>query len=135
MPGALLSGDLVAGSLVTLQGAAATISLTGGVFIDAASVIAPDVEASNGIIHVIDEVLLPADGFVANEVSFKRIGSEFTIVWPALYLGLSPTLEFTDDLTSDEWTPVTSGIVTADDIQKTTIPLEGTIGYYRVAFQ
>ena len=59
VPGALGSTDLVAGPLATAQGAAATISLTGGVKIDSATVIAADVAADNGVIHVIDSVILP----------------------------------------------------------------------------
>jgi len=47
-------------SATTLQGQALTISKHDGVKINEARVIAPDVEATNGVIHVIDTVLLPA---------------------------------------------------------------------------
>ena len=44
----------------TVQGADLDISVVdGSVLINNATVIQPDIEASNGIIHVIDEVLLP----------------------------------------------------------------------------
>ncbi len=47
-------------SATTLQGQALTISKQDGVKINNAQVIAPDIEASNGVIHVIDTVLMPA---------------------------------------------------------------------------
>ena len=66
VPGAaVLSTDLSDGqTITTLQGSTLDVSTTGGVFIgDATSVdarvITPDVEASNGVVHIIDKVLLP----------------------------------------------------------------------------
>lgn len=43
----------------TLQGGELTISTEGGVKVNDSNVIKTDVEASNGVIHVIDTVLLP----------------------------------------------------------------------------
>ena len=59
--GTVLSTDLVDGMMpATLQGETITIDLSSGVTInDSASVVAADVEASNGVIHVIDSVLVP----------------------------------------------------------------------------
>ncbi len=58
--GKVMSTDLVDGMLVeTLNGASATISLGEGAMIDGANIITADVEASNGVIHVIDAVILP----------------------------------------------------------------------------
>ena len=45
---------------ITVQGQSLKIDTNDGVKIDNAKVIAADVEASNGVIHVIDTVLLPA---------------------------------------------------------------------------
>ncbi|WP_343486776.1 fasciclin domain-containing protein [Allomuricauda sp. d1] len=62
---AAASTDLSEGQeLTTVQGEKVTVSLEGGVFIDDATetdaeVVIPDVNASNGIVHVIDKVLLP----------------------------------------------------------------------------
>lgn len=47
-------------SATTLQGQELKISKQDGVKINEAKVIAPDVEATNGVIHVIDSVLMPA---------------------------------------------------------------------------
>lgn len=36
-----------------------TFTLDGGAKIDGASIVTPDIEASNGVIHVIDKVIMP----------------------------------------------------------------------------
>ena len=43
----------------TVQGSTVTIDLDNGVMVEEASVVTADVEASNGVIHVIDKVILP----------------------------------------------------------------------------
>ncbi len=43
----------------TLQGGKVTISTTNGVMVNNSSVVKTDIRASNGIIHVIDTVLIP----------------------------------------------------------------------------
>jgi len=54
------SGDLTDGQVIgTVNGANVTVSLDGGVFINDAQVILADIPASNGVVHVIDAVLLP----------------------------------------------------------------------------
>jgi len=59
--GKVMSGDLSDGMTAnTLQGAPVTISLAdGAVKVNDSNVVAADVEASNGVIHVIDAVLMP----------------------------------------------------------------------------
>ena len=44
----------------TINGEALPVSVDGCVHVDGAQVIGADIEASNGVIHVIDRVLLPA---------------------------------------------------------------------------
>ncbi len=59
--GKVMAAD-VAGldSATTVQGQSVTVSTMGnGVMIDGASVVQADIEASNGVIHVIDTVLIP----------------------------------------------------------------------------
>ena len=57
----VLSTELTAGPVNTLNGAAVTVSLTNGVMINNANVTLADVLAYNGVVHVIDAVLLPID--------------------------------------------------------------------------
>jgi transforming growth factor-beta-induced protein len=58
--GAVGSGNLVAGPVPTqLTGKSVTVSLTGGVKIDDAKVTSANILAKNGVIHVVDTVLVP----------------------------------------------------------------------------
>jgi uncharacterized surface protein with fasciclin (FAS1) repeats len=50
---------LTSTSLETVQGQSLTITTSGGVKVDNANVTATDIAARNGVIHVIDTVLLP----------------------------------------------------------------------------
>ena len=61
IPGAVMSGDIAGQNLevVTVQGSTIAINATDGVMVNDANVIAADIETSNGVIHVIDTVLLP----------------------------------------------------------------------------
>ena len=62
VPGKVMSGDLVNKQMKagTVQGSKLSInSLNGGVSVDNAKVITADIETSNGVIHVIDTVVLP----------------------------------------------------------------------------
>lgn len=60
VPGKVMSSDVKPGMVKTVEGADAMLSVNGGkVMIDKANVVKPDVEASNGVIHVIDSVIMP----------------------------------------------------------------------------
>ena len=60
VPGKVMSGDLSNGmTATTVQGSDVTIMVNDGVSINGANVTTADVEASNGVIHVIDSVILP----------------------------------------------------------------------------
>ncbi|MFC7706461.1 fasciclin domain-containing protein [Plastorhodobacter daqingensis] len=60
VPGAVMSADLSEGlTAMTVQGSEVTITLEGGPKIDGANIVTPDIEASNGVIHVIDAVIMP----------------------------------------------------------------------------
>lgn len=63
VPGKVMSSD-VAGkkmSVATAQGGKIDVDATNGVTVNDANVVAADVSASNGVIHVIDRVILPQD--------------------------------------------------------------------------
>ena len=60
VPAAVMSGDLSDGMMATtVQGSDLTIGTEGGVTVNGVSVSTADIEASNGVIHVIDGVLIP----------------------------------------------------------------------------
>jgi uncharacterized surface protein with fasciclin (FAS1) repeats len=56
----VMAADVKAGEVATVQGSKATIKIEGGsVMIDGAKVTKTDIVASNGVIHVIDKVIMP----------------------------------------------------------------------------
>ncbi|NIC41488.1 fasciclin domain-containing protein [Aquabacterium sp. A08] len=59
VPGKVMAANVAAGKVKTVQGAELTVSTTGGVKVDNANVVKTDVLASNGVIHVIDTVVMP----------------------------------------------------------------------------
>jgi len=59
VPGKVMAGDVKAGKVPTVQGGALTVSTQGGVSVDQAKVVKTDIVADNGVIHVIDRVLMP----------------------------------------------------------------------------
>ncbi|HRY09076.1 MAG: fasciclin domain-containing protein [Actinobacteria bacterium] len=64
--GEVMSTDIEPGDVPTVEGEDLTVAVTDGtVTVNGATVEAADVEASNGVIHVIDEVLVPPNVDVA----------------------------------------------------------------------
>lgn len=59
VPGKVMSKDVKAGMVKTVQGSSLTVATMGGVKVDNANVIAVDIVADNGVIHIIDTVILP----------------------------------------------------------------------------
>jgi transforming growth factor-beta-induced protein len=98
----VLPGEVYAETVVTLDGeevetvngADVLITVDGDtVMVNSATVIATDVEASNGVIHVIDEVLLPpSDEMAEDEMSEDAAAESGTVVDVAVESGDFPTL-------------------------------------------
>ncbi len=59
VPALVLAKDVKAGEVATVQGGKLTITTDSGVKVNNAKVVTTDVMASNGVIHVIDTVLMP----------------------------------------------------------------------------
>jgi uncharacterized surface protein with fasciclin (FAS1) repeats len=62
VPGKVMSGDIAGSETMaeTAEGSSLDIDATGdGVMVDGATVVQADIEASNGVIHVIDTVVMP----------------------------------------------------------------------------
>jgi uncharacterized surface protein with fasciclin (FAS1) repeats len=59
VPGKVMAADVKAGQVKTVQGGSLTVATTGGVTVNQAKVTATDIVADNGVIHVIDSVVLP----------------------------------------------------------------------------
>jgi len=61
VPGKVMSSDIAGKTAMveTIEGSKLSINATDGVMVDSAKVISADIEASNGVIHVIDTVISP----------------------------------------------------------------------------
>ena len=59
VPGSVMAKDVKAGKVKTVQGSDLTLSTSDGVKVDGANVVKTDIVADNGVIHVIDSVVLP----------------------------------------------------------------------------
>ncbi|MEP1201942.1 fasciclin domain-containing protein [Tateyamaria sp.] len=60
VPGKVMSTDLSDDmEATTVQGESVTIDLDNGVMVEKATVVSADIETTNGVIHVIDTVILP----------------------------------------------------------------------------
>jgi uncharacterized surface protein with fasciclin (FAS1) repeats len=60
LPGAVMAKDVKPGKVKTVQGSEITVTASGGaVMVDKAKVIKTDIVADNGVIHVIDSVIMP----------------------------------------------------------------------------
>ena len=57
--GKVMAADVKAGKVKTVQGSELTVATAGGVMVDGAKVTATDIVADNGVIHVIDSVVVP----------------------------------------------------------------------------
>lgn len=58
--GKVMAADVKAGEVATVNGAKVKITTEGGVMVDKARVTKTDIVTGNGVIHVIDTVLMPA---------------------------------------------------------------------------
>lgn len=61
VPGKVMSGDIAGKKLMagTVQGAKIDVNATKGVMVNNAKVVSADIVATNGVIHVIDTVIIP----------------------------------------------------------------------------
>jgi uncharacterized surface protein with fasciclin (FAS1) repeats len=61
VPGKIMSADIAGktAEVATVQGSTLSVDATNGVKVDNATVVTADIETDNGVIHVIDQVVLP----------------------------------------------------------------------------
>jgi uncharacterized surface protein with fasciclin (FAS1) repeats len=59
VPGVVMSKDVKPGMVKTVQGSTLSVATMGGVKVNNANVTAVDIVADNGVIHVIDTVVIP----------------------------------------------------------------------------
>ena len=59
VPGKVMAKDVKAGNVKTVQGSEIAVVTMGGVTVNSAKVTATDIVADNGVIHVLDTVIMP----------------------------------------------------------------------------
>ena len=59
VPGKVMAKDVKAGKVKTVQGSEITLTTANGLMVDGAKVVKTDIAADNGVIHVIDSVIMP----------------------------------------------------------------------------
>ncbi|MEG5160034.1 fasciclin domain-containing protein [Microcoleus sp. AT3-A2] len=63
VPGSVVSTSLKSGDVTSVEGSSLKVGVNAGkVTVSGANVVKADIKASNGVIHVIDKVLMPPDG-------------------------------------------------------------------------
>lgn len=117
MAGLYPSSDLLSGNLYSLNGDSVTIKVSdAGIVVNDAEVVTSDITATNGVIHVVDKVLLPP----ADAVTEEPAGVEAT-----------PTNEASDEAVLPESQGDNAGTAEAGLAESTEssleIPAEGTI--------
>ena len=88
---------MATGLALAIGAAAKAARATGGVTVDNAKVTATDIMASNGVIHVIDQVILPASDNIPTTAS--KAGSFNTLIAAAKAAGLVDALSGEGPLT------------------------------------
>ena len=137
LSGRVRQGDLVSGSRTTLQGAPVIIDADVGELNSGASITTVDIEARNGVIHVIDQVLTPLAGFADQELGagedrvLARVAAgEIRLVWLS---GGDSNVQFTDDLVNGEWQDLL-GVEVIDvlGVHVAVVPTAVGAAFYRV---
>lgn len=126
--GALLSNQLTAGNIVTANGESIAVTLTGGLkFNNSASVVTADVRASNGVVHVVNQVLVPASiaKFVNTVVEPAYFNKNFTTLIAAVTAASPSILTTLLNSTKKTLFAPTNAAFTAAGI--TTLPNQATL--------
>ena len=98
--GKVMSDDLVDGAKpATVNGEMVTIDLGDGVYINESEVTMPDIEATNGVIHVIDKVLVPTNFSLVDvnaEPEIPETGDQYILIAAGLVVlgALTATIGF-----------------------------------------
>ena len=123
VPGRVLSSDLSTGSVATAQGQNLDIVVDGGtVTVNGNTVIDPNIEVDNGVVHVIDGVLVPGTTNTS-ELAFETIQ-----VFPNPASDLI-TVQFDQNLDNSRYAilDITGKIVAQDALNASTIDVSGLI--------
>jgi transforming growth factor-beta-induced protein len=85
--GAVLSSQLTAGNVVTANGESIAVTTSGGIRLNAnTQVVTPDVQATNGVVHIVDQVLVPPSivPIINTVVEYPYFNKNFTTLIAAV---------------------------------------------------
>jgi transforming growth factor-beta-induced protein len=142
--GAVFAADLPDGDLVSVQGTALSVSPGSGT-INGTSIVAADLESSNGVIHVLGGVLLPEGGFTLAEenlrVNSRLVQGALRLVWLAPSGGEGSVLtstqgvvQFRESLLEGDWEDLVVDIAVVGGVRVAQLPTDDRKGFFRVAF-
>ncbi len=117
-------------SATTAQGSDVTITVDGGVAVNESNVIETDILTSNGIIHVIDRVLLPNQGS-GPELSIGAVDGGVAVSWVAPE-GSRFQLERTSNLDEVSWVPVEAAVQPSPEGSSVVVEATGPSGFFRL---
>jgi transforming growth factor-beta-induced protein len=126
--GSVLSTELTAGNVVTANTESIAVTTTGGIKLNgSAEVITADVLATNGVVHIIDEVLVPASigKFVNTVVEPAYFNKNFSTLIAAVSAASPVILETLLNSTKKTLFAPTNEAFTAAGI--TTLPSQATL--------
>ncbi len=112
VPGKVMSDDLTSGEVETLSGDKVYVDVENGVTLDGVDVVAADIPATNGVIHVVDEVLLPP-GLIGEIVDRMEVAE-------------AETVETTTTTTTTPTTRPTPSVIPPRPVTTTTTPARPT---------
>jgi transforming growth factor-beta-induced protein len=145
------SSDLMSTTYETLNGESITVDLSNGVKIDGAMVIAADIQATNGIVHMVDAVLLPslykaAVGTIVEVPLFRKDYSILTsalvkadlvttLLTPGPFTVFAPDndafeaagIASLDGLSKEDLTPILLYHVVGDKVMASGLPSDGVV--------
>ena len=117
-------------SATTIQGQDVAVTVGDGVQVNESNVIETDGLASNGIIHVIDSVLLPAADD-AGRLMITRDGNSVVLTWKSTE-GADFALESRESLSSGDWSAVDQEPVASESGFSVTVGTEEANAFFRL---
>ncbi|WKN40731.1 fasciclin domain-containing protein [Tunicatimonas pelagia] len=130
--GRVLSTDLQPGPVVTLEGSNAFITTDGGAQVNGATIDPADLVAGNGVVHVVDQVLLPQSSIITSTAVLlggqlnSTLGSFYNVLDDTVYTSAAAQMNGNDVDLLYWFTEASGSIIGAPDNQFANDAFENT---------